>query len=50
MLGDPEPKFLGGLYKSDVLVFRILLKSLPVLKQELAQKIHRSQAEKGLFR
>jgi hypothetical protein len=46
---------LGSLFyafgeKSDILAFRELLKSVPVLKEELAQKIRDREAQKNLFK
>jgi hypothetical protein len=42
--------FFGSAEKSDVLTFRELLKSVPALKEELAQKIRNQNAQKTLFK
>ena len=42
--------FYGSVEKSDILAFRELLRSVPELKEELAQKIRSQEAEKALFK
>jgi len=42
--------FGGSVEKSDALAFEELLKSIPALKEELAQKIRNQEAQKNLFK
>jgi hypothetical protein len=42
--------FFGSAEKSDVLTFEELLKSVPALKEELAQKIRNQKAQQTLFK
>lgn len=50
LIDDSGNKVPIIIYKNDVLKFRELLKFLPDLKQELAEKIRASQTQNALFR